>query len=667
MNNPQKALDQNRVSREYLAKEFADRPSLADIAESLIDDWVHEWFPGSRLRARNLWVGVTQRAGDSVTYSQVTSLSDALISRCMSRQPLNYTPGHHQVLAGATSTSVTPENTAFSVDDLEFMLNALAADLVPALQARMVQYWNGISSQDPLSTRWRLVSEQLRKCLKTARQIPPLSESQQLLLNGIYPSKADRQRFGGPDALLISQVYVASGAQLGQWVPLLVFQRLQGASVHVYSPASYLLRLDSLDLLGSLLPRYMSHYAPDQVLKWTLKEPEGDVFDSLAQSLLEKQLRDISVIDWTQLPRVASYKKLLNTLTSPLAWFDSDAARELSEEQLPLWLQTASALDRKTYGHWLARLADVQQRAAGVGFLDGIDPIDVYARKALQRQMALDHPREVTVDPDNYVLTFVRTQGSTVGWTESVSHTLTQYALENPFMTPYARLDIRNQAAADGRPAKWITPSYLKRLISAVDIGKHYPMLLKDRLILDPVEADRRRRLFVDQMGVQLPMQAFEYMVRGHGGLTPSGYRVMQAIMQAEATSRVVDGEAIVARHLAFLEHAGGSVHRAFNLFVIGPRNNTPLPHILYHPSSVNALRQFDSRQALLDEVMRPGSELQHIVLDSMSEHSRALFGNGGFRSPNARRFLQGDEFESVTQPSPALLSDLEIPEGYPR
>lgn len=127
-------------------------------------------------------------------------------------------------------------------------------------------------------------------------------------------------------------------------------------------------------------------------------------------------------------------------------------------------------------------------------------------------------------------------------------------------------------------------PQYLQRLIGTVDIGKHYPMLLKDQLILDPLESTRRRQLFVEQMSVQLPMQAFEYMVRGLGGLTASGYRVMQAIMQADSTLRVVDGETIVARHLAFLEHAGGSVHRAFNLFVIGPRDNSPLPHILYHP-----------------------------------------------------------------------------------
>jgi len=465
----------------------------------------------------------------------------------------------------------------------------------------------------------------------------------------------------------VYQVYAVSGTQPGQWLALLVFQipGADGPAFYVYSPVTHLFRLDSQEQLGRLLPRYMSHSLSAEPIQWTLKEPEGDVFDSLAQSLLEKQLRDLSLIDWTQFPRVASYKQLFSTLTSALAWFDPDAGRELSEEQLPLWLQTGSSLDRQTYGHWLGRLVDVQQRASGAGFLDGIDPIDVYARKALQRQMALDHSQAEVINPDDYVLTFVRTQGSTVGWTDSVSRTLTQWSLDNPFATPYARLDIRNQASPDVKPARQITEAYLKRLIPAVDIGKHYPLLIKDRLILDPVESVRRRRLFVEQMSVQLPMLALESVIRGQGGLTASGYRVVQAMMQPTAVLRVVDGEPVVARRLDFLEHAGGRAHRAFNLFVIGPRDNSALPHILYHPSNEQALIQFSSRQALLDEVMRSGSELQRRVLNSMSERSRVLFDNGGFLNPRSGRFLQGDEYGPAAPTSPVLLSDITMPEGF--
>ena len=596
MSNPQIAPEQIRVSHDYLAQEFVGRPSLEDVAQALIDAWISEWFTGTPLRARNLWIGVIQRAGDSVTHSQLTSLSDALIQRCMSRQPLNYTPGHHRLLMGVTQVSATPATAVISVDDVELMINSLATDLVAQFQARMVRYWNDTAVRDPLSTRWRMVSDQLRKCLKTARQNPSLSGSQRSLLNEIYPCKADRQRFGGRDAPHIFQLYAVNGEKAGEWVPLLVFQWAQEPGVHVYIPAMYLLKLDSLDQLGRLLPRYMSHYLPDQDLRWTLKEPEGDVFDGLAQSLLEKQLRDLSAVDWTLLPRVINYKRLFNILTSPLVWFEFGNGQEPSEDQLPLWLQTASALERQTYGHWLGRLADVQQQMGGAHFLDDIDSINVYARKALQRQMALDHPREALVNPDDYVLTFTHTQGGAVGWTQDVSRTLSEWSLERPFATAYARLDIHNRKAPDKRPAKWLTPDYLKRLISAVDVGKHYPALLKDRLILDTVESDRRRQLFVDQMCVQLPMLAFEYLLQGLGDITASGYRVIQAMTQARALLRVVDGMPIVARHLAFRLHAGGSVHRAFNFFVIGPRDNAPLPHILYHPSGGNALRQFSSR-----------------------------------------------------------------------
>ncbi len=110
---------------------------------------------------------------------------------------------------------------------------------------------------------------------------------------------------------------------------------------------------------------------------------------------------------------------------------------------------------------------------------------------------------------------------------------------------------------------------------------------------------------------------------------------------------------------LAFLLHAGGRAHKADNLFVIGPRDNSPLPHILYRPDHVDAvLQQFPSRQALLDEIARVDSDLQRLVLQRLPDASRALFGNGGFLRPHVQRFLPGDEYDAQPTSSPVLLSD---------
>lgn len=661
--NPPEAT-QARKSRDYLSKLFAHRLSLTQVAQSMIQAWIGEWFTESRLQASNSWIGVIQPGG---RYTQLITLSDALIKRCMSGEALNYTPGHHQLLIRLGEEVFQPVTQAINVDDIELMLNTLAPGVLVGFGQRLVDYWNARVPHDPARSRWNAVGSQLRACLLTARQNPPLlpEHAQSLLGLGVEETvlwgyRADREVVGSPDALHIYQVYAVQAERAGEWLPLLVLQRrVQGQQISlVYVPAMNLLKLDTLDALGNLLPRYMNHYRPGVPINWVLREPDGNVFDALAQTLLERQLRNVYRLDWSALPYISSYEQLFIKLTSPLAWFDPDYLQQPHEEQLPVWLQLANRADRQVYGQWLERLEHLQRATGGASFLEGLDPIDVYARKALQRQMRLDYPTQAPINPDDYLLTFERTQGATVGWTQRTSRTLTQWSLENPFATAYARVQISNQAMPGQVPGR-ITPAYLKHLIESVDVGKHYPALLEHALIADPAESARRRRLFVDQMAIQLPMLAFEHSLRQRYGFTRAGALVVQAMLQGDPQKRVIDGEVIVARPLAFLVHAGGRAHQTDNLYVIGPRDNGQLPHILYRPDHTEAvLQQFASRQALLDEIARVGSDLQCLVLQRLPDDSRAMFGNGGFLNPHVQRFLQGDEYDALPGSSPALLSD---------
>lgn len=673
MSNPTgtlREISQAQASRNYLSKVFAQRLTLTQVAQSMIQEWITDTFAGSSLQADNSWIGVIQRTKTgSVAYGQLTTLSDALIARCMSATLLNYTSGHHQLLRQLPAEGFQPVGAAISVEDVERMLNALAPQLLEGFCVRLVAYWNARIEGQASHSRWEAVSKQLRACLLTARQNPPLSLQERKMLLGegsdvqvLWAYQEDRQALGAPNPLRIYQVYAAQAGLPGEWLPLLVLQRQlnEGLVSLVYLPVMALLKLDTLDQLGSLLPRYMSTYTPGLPLSWVLKEPHTDVFDALAQSLLERQLRSVRRIDWSVLATVGSYERLLIKLTSPLAWFNPDYVQQPHEEQLPIWLQTAGGADRQAYGQWLARLAHLQQCTAGASFLDGLEPIDVYARKALQRQMRLDHPQEVIINPDDYLLTFERTQGGTVGWTQRATRTLTEWALENPFASAYARVQISNQAQPGYVPDWWIKPDYLKQLIETVDVGKHYPALLNRLLLSDPVESARRRRLFVDQMAIQLPLHALENSLRQRNGFTQSGVSVVQAILQDEGR---LDTQVIVARPLAFLTHAGGVAHKARNLFVIGPRDNSDLPHILYRPDQHEAmLQQFASRQALLDEVARMGSDLQAVVLERMSENDQAVFARGGFLHPHVQRFLQGDEYSTLPVSGAALLSDEQVP-----
>lgn len=664
---------QLNASRDFLRRLFAQRPTLTQVAESMVQDWIADGFAASRLRANITWIGVRQPAqAGADSYTQLTTLGDALIRRCMSSEVLNYVAGHHYLLVSSISHGLVPITDVVSVDDIEFMLNALAPQLLAGFNARLVAYWNAPAPGDAGLSRWGAVGTQLRECLLSARQTPPLTPQQASALLGLgdgpqelWGHQVDRQALGGADVLRIYQVYAGQEGRPGEWLPLLVLQRqvAQQQVNLVYVPAISLLKLTALDELGSLLPRYMSHYTPGLLVNWVLKEPQGDVFDAQAQTLLERQLRALQQLNWSALPGVDSYKRLFSQLTAPEVWFEGDYLQQPHEEQLPLWLQVASGADRNTYGQWLERLAHLQKRTGGASFLDGLEPIDVYARQALQRQMRLDFPQETAINPDDYLLTFERTQGATVGWTQRTTKSLTSWSLENPFATPYASVQIAHQAAPGQEVAAWIRPAYLEKLIETVDVGRHYPALLKRALVSDPAESARRRRLFVEQMALQLPLRALENSLRQRNGFTPPGAEVVQALLQSDPLKRAVGNQVIIARPLAFLTHAGGTVHKASNLFVIGPRDNSPLPHILYRPDQAEALlQQFASRQALLDEITRTGSDLQAVVLEQLSENSRALFANGGFSSPHVQRFLQGDEYSEHAAASPALLSDEPVP-----
>ena len=657
--------DQVALTRAYLQRVFADRPRLENVANSLIQEALNERFASQALRASSLGIGQLIKPaveGDANSYRHVQSIADALIRRLMQGTHVNYSPDH-QVALHIDSQEPSPVTTGLTVDDLEQVVNQLAPLLVGRFQQRLADYWSERPTLiDPLQTRWRIVSEHLSRGLRKARQNPPLTPAQaQQLLDNVYPSQADRDRAAGAEKFQIFLVYAVSGARPGEWLTLLVLKRWRAGKDHyyLYSPGASLLTLNSLKDLERLLPRHLSRYRPGEPIRWAILEPEGDVFDSLAQSLLEKQLRDLSDIRWSPFPSVDYYKQLFSTLTAPAAWFSSPVTQTgtLSEDTLPVWLQTAAPWARQLYSLWLEDLAKVERESAGADYLDGLDTITVYARKALQAQMAKDHPQEVLIDPDDYALAFTRTQGGAVGWTQTTQRSLTEWALENPFATPYAQAEIINLKEPGYVPDWWIKIAYLKTLIEQVDIGKHYPALLEQKLITDDTEAQRRQQLFCDHARVQLPLLALENSVRGRLGFTVEGFKTLRALLHPPIDAQ----QTIVARPLAFLLHTGGKAHVAHNMYVIGATDIAHSPHVLYRPAGPQILQQFASRQSLLDAVAKSATPLNTAVLNSLDKPSRALFGNGGFLHPHVQRQLQGDEYGPVQTSSPALLSDEQV------
>lgn len=663
--------DQLTQSRRYLEEVFADRPRLEQVAEALLQRECEAYLPGFALNVGLLGIGgISSAPADekNVTYDQWLSLSDTLLKRVMRGRLLNLTAGVHVLVEKTGRGPWVPLANAPSVDEIEAIINRVAPSLLKAFQSSLADYWSQAPLQDRLSSRWRIVANHLRRCLMFGPQLPPLSSDEyQRVLGRFYPVKAERVQCLGPGVLSVYQLYAREEGGAGEWlVVLLIESRAATVSTYyLFSPSSGLQRLAGIEDLASLLPLHMSRHSTGRRVEWAVREPEEDVFDAMAQMLLEKQLRDLAALRWSDFPDQDWYKHRFSRLTAPSVWFGGALERgTITEQALPVWLQGASTQDRLHASRLLKNLYTAQIDAAGADFMDGLEPIHVYARHALQERMRLDYPQEVVINPDDYLLTFTRTQGGTVGWTESISRTLTEWALDNPFVDPYAQVRITNHVEPGYIPDWWFTIAYVKRLIPAVDIGKHYPQLLQRKLLDDPVERRRRERLFVAQVRTQLPLVALENLLRQSCGITRTGLRWIEAAVRLTAQERQVGGDEIVVRPLAFLTQAGSRVYPAANMFVIGPRDSALLPHLLYHPGSAQPLHEWATRQDLLTAIARVGP-LQTEVLNSLEPQGRGIFGNGGFLQPHTQRYGQGDEFAPLLVPGPGLLCDQQVPGDF--
>lgn len=657
-------FDQLAQSRRLLEQLFAERPQLENVAHTLLQRALDEARPGLSVRVDALRIATVltpQVQGIPAQYGVLQSLGDALLQRLKRGRLLNLSASTCALLERRGRESWVPLTAALTVDEVEVLINDAAPTLLETFQAQLLTYWSSTSLQDSLSTRWRSVANQLSACLLHGPQSPPLPPAErEQVLGRFYPLKADRERFLGEGVLRVFQVYAREDGGLGEWlVVLLIESRESTVSIYyLFSPHSGVQRLAELDDLARLLPLHMSRHTTGRRVEWATREPEDDVFEAMAQMLLEKQLRDLAAVRWSDFADVPWYKRRFSQLTAPSVWFGGGGERgPVPEQVLPVWLQGAAADDRRHASRLLQALQTTPSAASG--FLDGLEPILEYARSALQARMRLDYPQEVVIDPNHYLLTFTRTQGGTVGWTQSTTRTLTEWALDNPFATSYAQVQISNRVEPGYIPDWWLTVDYLRRLIPSVDIGKHYPQHLKLKLLDDPIEAQRRQRLFVAQARAQLPLVALEALLRGRHGLSRTGLDWIEKVVQPNA-----EAPDIVARPLAFLAHAGGMAYPAANLFVIGPRDDAMQPHLLYRPAFAESLQEWATRQDLLSAIALPGA-LQTEVLASLDAQGRAVLGNGGLLHPHTQRFGQGDEFAPLEVPGAALLSDECVPGDF--
>lgn len=617
--------------------------SLHQIASTLLRTVLSERYPDQHLDPDNTLLATPVRNMDApqmtVEACNFETLTHVLIQQSLHKTTAEFIEGEHFLTGMPLSNP--PLHLAVSMDELTLLMNEHAPLLFVAFQQRQLDYWNETEQDQP---RWRALSDQLRSAVDV--QTASGWDSDACLLARFvaqYPDKAERptasDHFTALRACImdIDQVdgsTVSHALVAGALVITATLGKRQRILLHTIDDGYE--SFDSLEQLGDSLPERIDPEHPQPPLQWRLIEPDGNIFDAVAQALVANQLVAIAAMDPASQHldnRVMAGSQNTNRLSPP----ERNRINQL-EKAIPDWLKAASATDLQTYSRYLVDLGALRQEAADGAFkVDDLPAIKPYAEQKMQEAILADTRAEGAADlPLDRLRITVTDSMETAGFTlanplSRVRETLGEFALQNT--PPYqASIDFD-----DGRalPA-WLTVDYLSALAEQVDIGLHYPKLIKRNLIDDPVRAAEQKTRYTRQLPILLPLLALECKLRHLGGVDERGHACIRQLMDAITGDQPSQEHPVTIRPLAFtpVRRLSGQSDTVTNMFIIAPRDHRQGPCLLYRPMTDMPLMQFASLQNLMYALYQPG-ELRSSVLawlgsPSLSfEYSQYVFATG--------------------------------------
>ncbi|OCR23670.1 hypothetical protein AFK24_17835 [Pseudomonas syringae] len=641
-----------------VAEEFAHRPTLRSVASAALRDGLRELYPTLTIDPE-----VATLAHSAKT------LSDCLLDHFAEQSTVKWRPEQTTLLSRSDAATPLPVD----IIQVGALVDRIALGLFEYFKQALVDYWHSCAVGGAgCRNRWAWLAERVWQQITdglNATPSRPADAHARLVLHDIirFPLKLDRQlalvRAPMPRVCIVQ---LKAGKQTGNGVLLLpALVVFSGERVLMCGISGRCEFWPSLRTWEQSLENLLAVDSLVHDLEWTAYEPEDDIFDVLTQTLLESQLADIQQIKNEHFYQLDYLEQALAAVTDVSGWFQAEeelaSPSQVSIDHLPPWLIGASQVDRTAYGRLLTALAVVQRQADGRFFTDDLPPILEFSATALTEEIDKDHPQDmdfsvghVQVRIDKVVAEAVPGGGQpfAVGSVEPVYMTLAEFALENLAGLPAGNISL--QRTDSGDLPDWMTAGYLQQLVARADIGQVYPDLLKRYLVTDMAQAQRRERLFADQLRVQLPLLALELKIKGQ--LSLAGWQTVEAVMKPRVAERTVGARPIVLRPLAFVSAPGRSADVVANMFVIGPADSVSGPHVLYRPLSRTPLAEFSDGAALLAAIAQPGA-LQNSVLTWLSDIARPIYANGGFVEPHIVRFGLGSEFAPLDRPRPAALA----------
>jgi len=644
-------------------------PSFREVAAVLLREQLQVRYPNVDIDPGIAMIGTPQRdiIGDRIVTQAVEyqTLAGILARQAVLAIPALYIEGEHFL----TQQPITepPVHLPVRVDEIASIINHLAPVMLRGYQALQLEFWNQPNGQT--GPHWRGLSNILRDAWNVdtvpgwshddcvmARKLFRAADLKDRRLNDSHDTHAyvlDIDEVGDDDTkthVIDTIVAVLIGKQNGSEVVL------------TYSPLQGYDRYTSREQFGQAVPALLAASVERRKLQWRLFEPEGNFFDWQACELISMQIEAIGTLDFsdirgTQAPLPTRPRGETTGESPNMAWL---------EQALPDWLQKASAADLDAYSRHLKDLSALHSLNAGKSYQDGIATIEQFALDKLKTEMLYDgHTNAVSLALDTYEIE-VRSQViwgtfTVPGQVETTTFSLAQLALQNLIALPLGNKILRQR---NGRTIPdWLTVSYVEELITRIDIGSTYPALVKSTLLGDQQESARRQQLYASHLRIQLPLLALQLKIRNEAGLDERGYRYVAAVMAREENDRQVEGQAIVIRPLAFVpkRRTDASMDVVANMFVIGPRDMSAGPCLLYRPLLDQPLAQYPSPANLLYSIQQSASLRDSVLAwlpdDAGDDYARYVFP-GTLPSPWAVVEFLVDPTKLLTLSGPMSLGE---------
>ncbi|MBH3422396.1 hypothetical protein [Pseudomonas gessardii] len=652
------------LQQALLAQLYAG-PSFREVAAVLLRQRLQEQHPtldldpDTTLLGTPTWEIVDEQIVRGPTTYQ--PLSDILAEQAVLARPTECIEGEHFLTRHPLTEP--PTHLPVRIVDIAHTLNILAPVMLHAFQAQQVDYWNKSDGNGP---HWHELSNTLRTAWNV-HQVEGWSDRDCAMARLLFHAPARLGRLNDPYNIRaclidIDQIDGTQMTHLNEFsMAVLIGQQAGQDVILTHSLLKGYEKFASLAQLGQTLPERLTPSATRQQLQWRLFEPDGNFFDHQAINLIALQVAVIGALDFSDLqspdaPPAPILSELSGNHEMDRAWY---------QRSLPDWLREASTSDLNFYARHLKDLAVQQSLNGAACYQDDIPSIEPYALSVLKAEMLKQHPEAAHLPLEQLTL---RVQSPVVwgafivpGRTDTLFLSLSELALQNLIAVPIGNKTLQWKSVQP-LPA-WLTVDYLEGLITQANIGQAYPALIKSKLLENPSEASRRKTLYEQQMRTQLPLLALQNKIRQEHGLDEQGYRYVSALMQAQATDRRVDGQPIVIRPLAFIpeRRAPSTPDTVANMYVIGPRDPSAGPCLLYRPLFTPTLAQYPSPTNLLYAIAQSPS-LRSSVLAWLPDPVRNEYANyvfpGDLPSPWAVADFLVDTSTLWTMSGPMRLDD---------